>query len=71
MFYPIAAMLIIANRGVSTLPTLGHGFANLGYLLFGSGILTGSFHTLGFRYRIPTIITAVAVWFMGMLLSNV
>jgi len=71
MLYPIAAMLIIANQGASTLPTLGYGFANLGYLLFGAGILTGSFRALGFRYRIPTLIAAVVVWLVGMVMSNV
>ncbi len=63
-------MVTIANQGAPILPILGYGFANLGYLLFGAGILSGSFRVLGFRYRIPTIIAAVAIWIMGTVLSN-
>lgn len=70
MLYPIAAMVTIAARGAPVLPTLGYGFANLGYLLFGAGIVAGSFRALGFRYRIPTLIAAVAVWVVGTVLSN-
>lgn len=70
MLYPIAAMVTVANQGAPILPTLGYGFANLGYLLFGAGILAGSFRVLGFRYRIPTIIAAVAIWIVGTVLSN-
>jgi hypothetical protein len=70
ILYPITAMLTIANQGAPLLPTLGYGFANLGYLLLGAGILAGSFRALGFRYRIPTLIAAVAVWIMGTSLSN-
>ena len=70
MIYPIVAMLIIAGRGAPFLPTLGYGFVNLGYLLFATGIVSGSFRALGFRYRIPTLIAAVAVWVFGTVLSN-
>jgi hypothetical protein len=70
MVYPIVAMLVIARRGSPFLPTLGYGFANLGYLLFAAGIVSGSFRALGFRYRIPTLIAAVAVWVLGTVLSN-
>ena len=70
MLYPIAAMVTIANQGAPILPTLGYGFANLGYLLFGAGILTGGFRALGFRYRIPTLIAAVAIWIVATVLSN-
>jgi hypothetical protein len=70
MLYPITAMVAIANQGAPLLSTLGYGFANLGYLLLGAGILAGSFSALGFRYRIPTIIAAVAVWLVGTILSN-
>ena len=71
MLYPIGAMETIANMGAPTLPTLAYGFANLGYLLFGAGILAGSFRALGFRYRGHTLIAAVAIWTVGTLLSNV
>lgn len=71
MLYPIAAMVAIANQGAPILPTIGYGCANLGYLLFGAGILAGSFRALGFRYRIPTLIAAVAVWVVGTVLSNI
>lgn len=70
MIYPIVAMLVIGGRGAPFLPTLGYGFANLGYLLFAAGIVSGSFRALGFRYRIPTLIAAVAVWVVGTVLSN-
>ena len=70
MLYPIIAMVAIANQGAPLLPTLGYGFANLGYLLLGAGILLGSFRALGFRYRIPTLIAAVSVWLVGTILSN-
>ncbi|MBW6485131.1 MAG: hypothetical protein K0B01_03130 [Syntrophobacterales bacterium] len=32
MLYPIGAQVTIANQGAPLLPTLGYGFANLGYL---------------------------------------
>lgn len=70
MLYPIAAQVMIANQGAPLLPTLGYGFANLGYLLLAAGILAGCFRALGFRYRIPTLIAAVAVWLLGTVLSN-
>ncbi|MBI3611060.1 MAG: hypothetical protein HY204_10225 [Nitrospirae bacterium] len=70
MIYPIAAMLYAGSRGAPLLPTLGYGFANLGYLLIVAGILSGGFQALGLRYRIPTLIAAVAVWVAGMVLSN-
>ena len=70
MLYPIVAMVSIATQGAPILPTLGYGFANLGYLLFGAGILAGSFRILGLRYRIPTIIAAVAIWIVGTVFSN-
>jgi len=70
MLYPIGAQVTIANHGAPLLPTLGYGFANLGYLLLGAGVLAGSFRALGFRYRIPTLIAAVAVWLVGTMLSN-
>jgi hypothetical protein len=70
MLYPIGAQVWIANKGAPLLPTLGYGFANLGYLLLGAGILAGNFRALGFRYRIPTLIAAVAVWLVGTILSN-
>jgi len=70
MLYPISAILWIESYGAPLLATLGYGFANLGYLLFGAGILAGSFRALGFRYRMPTLIAAVAVWVAGTVLSN-
>jgi len=70
MLYPISAMLWAASLGAPLLATLGNVFANLGYLLFGAGILAGSFRALGFRYRIPTLIAAVAVWVAGTIFSN-
>jgi hypothetical protein len=70
MLYPISAMVTIANMGAPILPTLGYGFANLGYLLLGAGILAGGFRALGFRYRGQTIIAAIAIWIMGTALSN-
>lgn len=70
MIYPIVAMLAIAAGSAPLLPTLGYGFANLGYLLLAAGILSGSFRALGLRYRMPTLIAAVAVWVLGTVLSN-
>ena len=70
ILYPILIMLWIASRGVPLLVTLGYGFTNLGYLLFGAGIVAGSFRALGFRYRMPTLIAAAAVWLQGTVLSN-
>jgi len=70
MLYPVTAMLAIANQGAPLPQTLGYGFANLGYLLFGAGVLAGSFRALGFRHRIPTLIAAVAVWLIGTILIN-
>jgi len=70
MLYPIGAMVTIANQGAPILPTLGYGFANLGYLLLAAGILAGGFRALGFRYRIPTLIAAVSIWIVGTVLSN-
>jgi hypothetical protein len=63
-------MLWAASLGAPLLATLGYGFANLGYLLFGAGILTGTFRALGFRYRMATLIAAVAVWVAGTVLMN-
>jgi len=70
MLFPIAAMATIANQGAPILPTLGYGFANLGYLLFGAGIVAGSFRALGFRYRISTIIAGVTIWIVGTVWSK-
>jgi len=70
MLYPVVAMIVVYVRGAQFFATLGYGFANLGYLLFGSGIVFGSFRALGFEYRIPTLIAAVAVWIVGTVLSN-
>jgi len=70
MLYPIIAMIWAHIRGAPFFPTLGYGFANLGYLLFVCGILSGSFRALGFEYRVPTLIAAVAVWVAGVVLSN-
>jgi hypothetical protein len=70
MLYPIVAMLWIASHGAPLLATLGYGLAILGYILFGAGVLTGSFRALGFRYRIPRFIAAVVVWVTGTVLSN-
>ncbi len=70
MLYPIHAMVTIANMGAPILPTLGYGFANLGYLLFGAGLLVGNFRALGFRYRGQSLIAAIAVWIVGTVLSN-
>ena len=70
MIYPVAGMLTIAVQGAPFLPTLGYGFANLGYLLFAAGLLSGSFQALGFRYRKPTLVAAVAVWVVGLVLDS-
>ena len=71
LLYPISAMISISYQGAPFLIILGYGFANLGYLLFGAGLLVGKFGILGFRYRIPTLIAAVCVWIFGMILSNI
>lgn len=70
MLYPISAILWAASLGAPLLATLGYGFANLGYLLVAAGIFAGSFRALGFRYRMPTLIAAVAVWVAGTVLCN-
>ena len=70
MLYPIVAMVKISNQGAPILPTLGFGFANLGYLLLVAGILAGGFRALGFSYRIPTLIAAVSIWIVGTMMSK-
>jgi hypothetical protein len=70
MLYPIASIVNLAKLGAPTIPALGYGFGNLGYLLFGAGLLAGRFGFLGFRTRMSTIIAAIVVFLIGTLIST-
>jgi hypothetical protein len=72
LLYPISATIYIAGwTPAGPVMVAGYGLANLGYLLFGAGIVAGSFRILGLKKRWQVFVAALASFFIGTVLSNV
>ncbi len=72
LLYPIAATIYIATwTPANPVMVVGYGLANLGYLLLGAGIWSGSFRVLGLRKRWQVVSVAVVSFVLGTVLSNI
>ncbi len=70
LMYPIIAMTDNPNPSPEVIETLGHGFANLGYLL-AAALIPGTFRIFGMEYRIQIFISALLFLGIGVVLVNV
>lgn len=72
LLYPISATIYFAtNTPADLLLVVGYGLASLGYLMFGAGIVAGTFRIFGLRKRWHVIAAAVGAFVVGTVLSNV
>jgi len=72
LLYPVSATIYIATRTpASSSMVAGYGLANLGYLLFGAGILSGKFGIFGLTKRWQVLALALVFFVLGTFLSNV
>jgi hypothetical protein len=71
LLYPVAAMLSLSSTPFSVVEILGHGFANLGYLLLAAGIFAGQFRAFALDGRFVTMMTAAVSWIIGVMLTNI
>ncbi len=72
LLYPIGAAVYMAMQTPARLPMIvGYGIANLGYLLIGAGILTGTFRVFGLKRRWHVLAAGVVAFLIGTFLSNV
>lgn len=72
LLYPISGTIYFAlNTPASLLMVVGYGMASLGYLLFGAGIVAGTFRIFGLRKRWHVIAAAIGAFVMGTVLTNV
>lgn len=71
LLYPVLAMTHVARiEESSATDIIGYGFANLGYLLFASALISGSFKALNLQKRTSTFVIAAICWCIGYYLSN-
>lgn len=72
LLYPISGTIYFAlNTPASLLMIVGYGMASLGYLLFGAGIVAGTFRVFGLRKRWHVIAAAIGAFIVGTILTNV
>lgn len=72
LMYPISATIYIATQTPANTKTIiGYALANLGYLLFGAGILAGKFQIFRLKNRWQVFITAFLLFLIGTLLINI
>jgi hypothetical protein len=71
LLYPVAAMLSLTATPMSVVEILGHGFANLGYLLLAAGVFVGRFRVFALEGRMVTMVAAAGFLIIGIVLTNV
>jgi len=72
LLYPVGATVYIATQTpASPSMIMGYGLVNLGYLLFGAGIVKGTFRIFGLKKRWQVFVVAVIVFLIGTVLSNI
>jgi hypothetical protein len=70
LLIPIFAFLRISGIPADPIVRVGYALAQLGYVLFAAGLFAGTFRILGLRSRPQVFGSAVAVFILGTILSN-
>jgi hypothetical protein len=72
LLYPLgAAIYMVTQTPLEPRIIVGYGLVNLGFLLFGAGILTGTFRVLGLRKRWHVLAGGAIALLIGTFLSKV
>ena len=71
LLYPLAAAIYIARTPASRTQIVGYALAQLSYVLFAAGVLAGTFRVFGLKKRTHVLACGVAVFVIGIVLSNV
>lgn len=72
LLYPIAAIIYISLKTPANVPVIiGYGIANIGYLLIGAGIISGTFKIFGLKKRMHVFIFGIFALAVGAVLTNI
>ena len=72
LLYPVAAMIYVATATPAPpLMIVGYGVAQLGYVLFAAAVWRGTFRVLALTKRWHVVVSGIAAFSVGTLLSNV
>lgn len=70
LLYPIIATIYLASTPAPLVACIGYGLANLGYVLFAAGVISGKFRIFRLGKRWQVFVFALGCFILGTVLSN-
>ncbi|HYN83084.1 MAG TPA: hypothetical protein VES88_16510 [Gemmatimonadaceae bacterium] len=65
------AFVRISNTPATATTQIGYALAQLGYVMFAAGVITGTYGIFGLKKRIHVIGAAIVAFVIGTVLSNI
>lgn len=71
LLVPVVAFVRISSTPASATTQVGYALAQLGYVMFAAGVITGTYGIFGLKKRVHVIGGAIAAFAIGTALSNI